>query len=693
MDLPDIHAALKLHQSGKFGEAEVIYKDLIHAQPNNFDAQHLLGIIFLQRGLVKNSVDQIRLALKIKPNDPSALSNLGNALSALKLPKDALEVYDRAIAIKPNFADAYNNRGNALKDLKRFSEALTSFDKAEAIDPNRADTHLNRGTVLKILKKYNEAIISFDRAIALNPKSSDAYNNRGNALKELGRYDEAIESFNKSILINPNSSLAYANKGNTLSDINRFEEALICYDKARLLPSDQTLVDGFYIHTKMLLNDWENYDLLTEALRKKVTDGQYVTTPFSFLALPSSPHEQLLAAQRFMEMSCPPAKPLWNGEIYKHKKIKIAYLSADYHEHATTHLMAGLFESHNRDKFETVAFSFGRNDPGPVRERLLKSFDEFIQVSHLSDDQIALLIKEREIDIAVDLKGYTKEGRSEIFARRPAPIQVNYLGYPGTLAAPYIDYIVADHVLIPEELKSFYTEKIVYMPNSYQINDNKKTISDIIPNRAELGLPEDAFVFCCFNNNYKITPDVFDVWMRILKNVDNSVLWLLEKNPKITQTLRNEAEKRGVSADRIIFAKKWILSQHLARHKQADLFLDTLPYNAHTTASDALWAGLPVLTCIGETFASRVASSLLNAVGLGELTTYSLDQYEKKAIHLATNPSELSRIKNKLSANLKDAPLFDTEKFTRDLERAYTLMWQRYQESKFPEEIDLSSFK
>jgi predicted O-linked N-acetylglucosamine transferase (SPINDLY family) len=349
--------------------------------------------------------------------------------------------------------------------------------------------------------------------------------------------------------------------------------------------------------------------------------------------------------------------------------------------------MAGLFELHNRDQFELIAFSFGPTTNDGMRQRLQEAFDQFIEVGNMLDVEVAKFSRELGIDIAIDLKGFTGDSRPNIFANRAAPIQVNYLGYPGTMGASYIDYIIADSILIPPELQQYYTEKVVYLPDSYQANDRKREISNRKFTRAEVGLPDNSFVYCCFNNNYKILPEVFEIWMRLLNTVERSVLWLLEDNPTAAKNLKSEAAQRGIDPGRLIFAPRLPTPDHLARHALADLFIDTFPCNAHTTASDALWAGLPLLTVQGESFASRVASSLLSAIGLTELITYTLEEYETLAIELANNQQKLKGIRHKLAQNRDTTPLFDTPQFTKHLENAYLQMYERYQADLPPEHI------
>jgi len=394
------------------------------------------------------------------------------------------------------------------------------------------------------------------------------------------------------------------------------------------------------------------------------------------------------AALSFLwQTATPRSQPLWRGEKYKHDRIRVAYLSRDFREHPVSFLMAGMFECHDSSRFETTAISWGHDDDSAIRKRIKKSFERFIDVEKEDQGKIAQLLRELEIDIAVDLMGFTEESRTHVMAARPAPIQVNYLGYVGTTGTQYIDYIIADRVLIPRDQDEFYSEKIVCLPNSFQVNDRDRRIGDKVFARRDAGLPQDAFVFCCFNNVYKITPDVFDSWMRILRRVDRSVLWLVAGNSIVERNLRNEAAGRAVDPERLIFAQRLPLAEHQARLRMADLFLDTLPYNAGTTAADALWAGLPVLTRIGTALAGRMAASVLTAIGLPELIASTPEAYEMIAVDLATHPEKNAAIKRKLADRRLTAPLFDTELFTRHIEAAYIAMYDRYQAGLAPAHI------
>jgi predicted O-linked N-acetylglucosamine transferase (SPINDLY family) len=407
-----------------------------------------------------------------------------------------------------------------------------------------------------------------------------------------------------------------------------------------------------------------------------------------FVAIPSTSAEQLQCARTWAENNFRlQSSPVWRGERYTHDRIRIGYLSADFHQHATSQLMAGVFEHHDRTRFEVTAISVGPNDGSDMRRRIEAAFERFVDAKPQSDTQIAELVRALEVDILVDLKGYTQDARTGILAMRPAPIQVNYLGFPGTIGAGFIDYIVADRNVIPEHDYDCYVEKIAWLPESYQANDRDRAIADLMPVRAEHGLPDDAFVFCCFNDNYKITPDVFSSWMRILAAVENSVLWLFEDNPTAADNLRREAQARGVAPRRLVFAQRLPTSAHLARHRCADLFLDTVPYGAHTTASDALWTGLPVVTCLGETFAARVGASLLNAIRLPALITTTPAAYEQLAIELANDPARLAALRAKLARDRLTTPLYDTEQYTRDLETAYAAMMERHMAGLPPDHV------
>lgn len=603
----------------------------------------------------KASYEQV---LEMQPKHFAALHFLGVIASQCRNPSLAEELIGKAIAIKPDFAEALNNRGIALQELRRFDEALASYDKAIAIKPDYAKALYNRGSTLKELKRLDEALGSYDRAISLQPDYAEAFHNRGLALQELKRLDEALASYDQALAIKP----------------------------------DLDFLFGFRLGLVMSLCDWRGLSRQLLELEEAVVKGQKATNPFSLLGLIDNPQLQLRASQMYVASKHPPAEMTWNfGKRRPDKKIRIGYYSADLHNHATSYLMAELFEAHDTQLFELYCFSFGPDSQDEMRQRVSRAFENFYDVADKSDLEIVRMSRDLEIDIAVDLKGFTQDARTGIFSERCAPIQVNYLGYPGSMAAPYFDYIIADKTLIPQASQQHYSEKIVYLPHSYQVNDSKRQISQQLFTKQELGLPETGFVFCCFNNSYKILPATFDGWMRLLKAVDGSVLWLLEGNPTAARNLRQEAEARGVDSSRLVFAERMELQDHLARHRLADLFIDTLPYNAHTTASDALWAGLPVLTQLGKSFAARVAASLLTALDLPELITETQEQYESKAITLAKYPVLLNEIKDKLAQNRLTSTLFNGQIFARHIEAAFTEMYQCYVSGQAPDHITIDT--
>lgn len=681
----EFQQALAHHQRGELAQAERLYTAVLVSQPQHFDALHLLGLVALQRNDAQTGLDLIGKAIQVNPASFAAHLNMGNALRTLKRYKDALHSYDQAIAIKPDYADAFNNRGVTLEDLGRYQEALASCERALEIKPDYVQALNNRGNALRGLGRYEDALASYERALMINPDDAEALNNRGVALQDLQRFVDALASYERALQINPNYVQALGNRADILQALKRHEDAAQCYARLLEFQPDYPYAIGKKLHSQLHSCDWTQYSQTVERVTRAVSEGKLVNTPSFFLAVSDSAAAQLQCARTYIANKHPAtSKPLWNGERYPHDRIRLAYLSADFHNHATAYLMAELFELHDKTRFEVAAISFSPDVKGDMRERLERSFNQFIDVRQMSDLSVAEMLRDLQIDIAIDLKGFTQGSRTGILACRAAPVQVNYLGYPGTMGADYIDYILADSHVIPAGHEAFYAEKVVRLPGTYQVNDSKRAIAAHTPSRADVNLPETGFVFCSFNNNYKITPPIFDIWMRLLHQVDGSVLWLLEDNATASRNLKREASQRGIAAERLVFAPRVALKDHLARHRLADLFLDTLPINAHTTASDALWAGLPVLTCMGNAFASRVAGSLLHAVGLPEMATHTLMDYEALALRLATAPELLASIKSRLAHNRMTQPLFDAARFRRNIESAYITMYERYQKGLLP---------
>ena len=623
-------------------------------KPQALEIAHAIekALALHQQGQLAQAEAVYKAVLERTPDHFWALHMLGVMEAQRQNYDAAVRLIGRALKADANSAMAHSNLGNALNALKRHAEAIASYDRALAIKPDFADALNNRGVALHGLKRHEEALASYDRALALRPDYADAWNNRGNALVSLQRHEEAVAAF----------------------------ERLSALEPAR---ED---VRGKLLHARMQCCRWDAFDALSARVAADVRAGVRSITPFEFLAVCDAPDDQLRAARICVRDQFPPApSPLWQGERYRHDRIRLAYLSADFREHAVAHLIVGLFERHDRNRFETIALSFGPDRAGEMRARIAAAVERFVDVADKSDREAAAMLRAMEVDIAVDLMGFTSGARTGILARRPAPIQVNYLGYPGTMGADYIDYILADRWVVPAGHERHYAENIVRLPDSYQANDAQRRIAARTPPRTELGLPETGFVFCSFNNSYKITPALFDLWMRLLQRVEGSVLWLLEGSAAAVRNLRHEAAKRGVAPERLVFAARTALDHHLARHRRADLFLDTLPYNAHTTASDALWAGLPVVTCLGASFAGRVAASLLDAVGLAPLITHSLADYEALALALANDPDRLAALKSHLARAPAALPLFDTDRFRRHIESAFETMWARHHRGEPPE--------
>jgi predicted O-linked N-acetylglucosamine transferase (SPINDLY family) len=576
----------------------------------------------------------------------------------------------------------------ALHRQGRLTEAEPLYHAILRRDPRHFDAMHLAGIVALQTRRAAQGVTFVRDAIALNPGIAEAHGNLGNGLRELRRYEEALASFDHAIALKPGDAQAHRDRGMTLQSLGRHAAALASLREAAALNPNLEFIHGMLAHTRMLICDWSTARQDTTDLAARIDRGETAAIPFPLLALYDSPSLHRKAAELYVRAKCPPNQAVPAiPRCPAHEKLRIGYFSADFHNHATAYLMAELFQRHDRSAFEITAFSFGVDAGDAMRQRLLAGFDRFIDVRTRADRDVAEIARNHEIDIAVDLKGFTQNLRPGIFACRAAPIQVNYLGYPATMGAAYIDYIVADPTLIPPEDQVHYSEKIVWLPDSYQVNDTQRQIADRTPARAEAGLPPDGFVFCCFNQSMKIRPDVFDIWMRLLQRVDRSVLWLFRDSDTAADNLRQEATRRGVDPGRLVFAERQPLPDHLARHRLADLFLDTLPYNAHTTASDALWAGLPVLTRTGATLASRVGASLLRAVGLSDMITTTPDAYEAKAIEVATNPAALAEVKQRLARNRLTAPLFDTARYTAHLEAAYRAMHARYQAGLPPDHI------
>jgi len=722
MVLP-IRDALTLHQAGRLAEAEAIYLKSLAADEDSYPALHLMGVLRLQQGRAAEALPYIQRALRVQPDTPDTLANLAIALQGVGRYSDALEVLERVVSLRPNDSRARSDRGALLFKAHRHREALAELERAVSLDPLSADAWMNRGTALMEVRRTEEALESFERVLRLKPAHAEARNSRGLVLKALGRADDALAEFERVLREKPDHAGALVNRASVLWASGEVEQALRCYDRAlaicpdmpealasranclwtrkgdvagasadleRLVAvrPDYPYARGNLLHMRMHAGDWRDVPRECAALDAEVRAGRRVVEPHVYQGLSSSPADLLAAARIHTRDKYPPqAAP--QRRRCREGRIRVGYLCGEFRAHATMYLAAGLFEHHDRARFEVIGFDNSRDDASTMRRRARAAFDRFVPLQALSDREAARLIAAEEVDILINLNGYVGALRMGVFAHRPAPIQVNYLGYPGSLGAEYMDYILADAEVIPAGAEQFYSEKVVRLPGSYQINDGTRS-RPMPAARAAHGLKETDFVFCHFNVSYKIMPEMFALWLRLLQNVPASVLWLLESNTPFVANLRSATERVGIDPARLVFAPPLDVAAHLSRLALGDLFLDSLPCNAHTTASDALWAGLPLITCRGQAFAGRVAASLLRAAGLPELITDDLDAYEALALRLAGDRALLRSFRERLMRDPARLPLFDTARTTRQIESAYERMMARWNDGAPPESFSVA---
>jgi predicted O-linked N-acetylglucosamine transferase (SPINDLY family) len=672
--------AISQLQAQDFAGAEKNLLKVLKTQPGHVGALNTLAILLARNGRHAQAEKYFLNAIRAYPSSDATYYNYGITLRALGRLPEAREMFSRSVAINPSSSDTWNNRGVVSSNLGDFQSAIADFDKAVSLNRGNAAAYANKGKALAELERLEEARAAYAQSIAISSNLPEAWLGLGQVFSEFRRHSEALSAYDRAISLKPDMAEAWFGRGQALMTFRRFADAYAAYDEAVKLMPDLDYALGKWLHARMHCCVWEDIEAAYKRVLAEVSNRRRAATPFSLLSIPSTLSQQKIAAEIYTgdnfpamsDVSVPPGS-------FQSGKIRIGYFSGNFWDHPVAHLIAQLFELHDRSKFEILGFSFGPAADDDMRRRLTAGLDQLIDAKDRTDKEIADLARSLQINVAVDLMGFTEQSRTGIFAHRAAPIQVNYLGVAATMGANYIDYIIADKIVIAPEEAEFYTEKIAYLPYSFQINDRTRRISDRRFTRDELGLPANGFVFCCFNNSYKITPDVFDIWMRLLRKLDGSVLWLSGTNRSAVKSLRAEAMRHGIESERLVFAERMDhLSDHLARHAAADLFLDTFYYNAHTTASDALWAGLPLITRLGDTFAGRVAASLLNAAGLPELVTRTSDEYEQLALELANDRHKLSRIKQRLSDNRLKFPLFDTKLFTQHIESAYQKMWERH---------------
>jgi len=709
---------------GRFGEALDSYDQALAHNPRMIEALDNRGNVLRDLGRLDQALDSYDRALALSSRNSRVFYNKAIALSDLKRFQEAVASYDAALAINPEFPEAWFNRGICEMALDRFVEALTSFDRGLALRADDVKALGDKAVALHHLGRSREALASCNQALAHSANHASALMTRALLQHEETHFANALADYDQVLEIEANNARAWNGRGATLNAMNRADEALVSFEKAvglepdftealnnraqlrwvrkgdfagaasdlraaLAINPDQPFARGELLHLQMYAADWKDFESETALIDAGVHSGQRVVRPFVYQALSHSPAD-LQACSRIFAAGLFPAQVHQPRSFHHgHDRIRIGYVSGEFREQATAYLMAGLYELHDRKRFEIIAIDNGGGDGSEMRRRLEAAFDKIIYINKLPDAEAAARIRAEEIDILVNLNGYFGAPRMGIFAQRAAPIQINYLGFPATLGAPYMDYILADRVVIPDKERDFYDEQVVYLPHSYQANDRKRPIAGDVPSRTALGLPGNGFVFCNFNQSYKITPSTFASWMRILGAVDGSVLWLLKGEPPYETNLARAAEQHGVAPGRLVFAPSLPPERHLARLQQADLFLDSLPYNAHTTASDALWAGLPLLTCRGTTFPGRVAASLLGAIGMPELIAETMDEYEGRAIQLARDDSAMHDLKQKLAQNRLTQPLFDTDLFRKNIEAAYTAMWRGWKNGEAPQGFDV----
>ena len=671
---------------GRHEEARASLEQALTLSPDHMGALVTCGDVLRTLGHYEEALASYDRALAVGPEEVSALNGRAAALVALKRPEDALVSLERALALAPPDAEILSNRGFLLQSLNRHDEALVSLDGALQIDPNHFEALINRGVLLSEFGRHAEAIASYDRAIALSPADVRAHCNRSKTLFSLDRHSEALLSAERALAIDPAHVESLYTRGMVLGRLHRYDEAIAAFERVLELAPAHPHALAQLATNCLAICAWDKAAAVAGRLYAAMAAGTVIVAPHILLQLSAAPDVTLAAARRFVEHQIPAGPRLNAGPpAMPSDKIRVAYLSGDFRVHPVAYLTAELFERHDRRRFEVIGLSFGPDDKSELRSRIAKSFDRFHDVRTAGDRDAVALMRRLGVDIAVDLSGHTDNSRPGILRYRAAPVQVNYLGYAGTIGADFIDYIIADKVVLPFEQQSHYSEKIVHLPDCFLVNDTTKPISPNSPSRAAAGLTESGFVYCCFNNAYKISADIFRVWMRLLTKVDDSVLWLSQLDARACENLRASARAGGVDPGRIVFApREPTMADHFARQRIADLFLDTPGYNAHTTASDALWAGLPVLTCIGATFPGRVAASLLQSVGLPDLVTRTLDDYESLALKLAREPILLAEMRQRLEQNRLTYPLFNTDRFVRHIEQAYVTMYENHRQGREP---------
>ena len=685
-----IQKAAELMQSGEVEDAEKLLKEALLSNPESADLNELLGLIYAGREDYFTAQNYFKQALHLSPTNPVYISNYGNTLQDTWKIEESLAYYQKALKLKPDFPDAYFNMGNSLRKLQRFPEALHYYDLVKRYDPHYLKAYINTAVVYEGTKQIDRAIAEMLSAKKFAPQAFEVLSYLAVLYSFKKDYENGMMYFKQAFATGRADDKFFLNYGTVCVELNQPAEAARAFLRSAELSPSKNATLGRALHQKMLIADWTGTKELNDEIVRRLALGEDVADPFGYMGYSDSERDLQLAATLYLDKKFPALpKDIVAPKYPRHKRIKIAYVSGEFREHANGSLMTGLIECHDKEKFEVLGLDSGDGDDSQLRRRLDAAFDEFIDIRNIGDFELMQQLRAKEVDILFNLNGFFGLHRTGLFSNRSAPIQINFLGCPGTMGVDYMDYLVADNIVIPKTSYQYYNEKIISLPHSYQINDSKRPELKRTITRKECGLPEDAFVFCCFNNIYKITPSTFQRWMKILQRVPNSVMWFYYNYPEAPENLKREAQALGVDASRLIFSPYIKMSEHIERNVLADLFLDSLPYNAHTTSSDALWANVPVLTLQGKSFAGRVAASLLHAIEMPELITYNQQEFEDRAVDLATHPEKLAALKLKLSKNRLTTPLFDTKLYTKHFEAALIEAYERYQSDLPPAHIEV----
>ena len=678
---------------GNLDRAIEAYQQAILLKPDYTDGYNNMGVALKNKGMFHEAIEAFQKVITIKPEDVEAHNNLGNALQAQGKADEAVEVYKKAILLNPNYAVAYSNMGNALQAQGKIDEAVEAYKKAVLLNPNYVKAYINMSAALQVQGKLQEAIEACNKALSLKPDYAETYFNISIALHGQGRLKEAVEACGKSISLKPDYAEAYNHLGKIRKDQGDILAAIYNFKQALKIKPDYEVARVNKLFNQACICDWTGIEEDRKLISTIGISNQHII-PGMMATFEDSPKRQRIRAEIYAKNTVKQKPiPMPPASISKPKRLRVGYFSSDFRQHSVMYVMADIFESHDREFFEIYGYSFGPNDNSDFRKRIINSFDVFHDVKELSYQDIAQLARQDKIDIAIDINGYTKLCRPNIFAYRAAPIQIHFWGTGNTSGANYLDYVIVPNMGVPEEYNHHWCEHIIRLPFWCQAKYDENYISGHNVTRRDMGLPESGFVFCSFNNNYKLSPIEFDIWMRLLNQVKDSVLWIYKSNKWVEKHLQKEAFKRGVASDKLVFAEKVPHSLHLARQRLADVLVDTFNSSAGVTAGDALWVGLPIVTKLGKSYTARAGGYMLESIEMPELITKTEQEYENLLLDLATNPQRLSLIKEKLASNRLSTPLFNSELFTKHLEKGYQEAYKRYFDGKGPKSISIAKIE